>query len=198
MWSHFWKQEVVVHVLQSTAAAAVCLWAHIHARFYVICFGLALFTQHTLSLLYCTCVYHLNDCHLCATLNFHLHSFGSSCLTGNGWSADQTTPRTCSPKSAIIHRNRRLFWQQSVRLPLPLCERSAGLRVGLLLAKPHSFPLFHHSPALVGSHANGTWWRGRTLRSEFPPSLGCPQPPPPFLPLIGKCLSSHTEQSVLR
>lgn len=72
----------------------------------------------------------------------------------------------------------------------PLCECSTGPCGGLLLllAKPHSFPPFHHSSSLVGSHANSTWWRGRALelqkslglerRPEFPPSLGCPRPHP--------------------
>lgn len=82
----------------------------------------------------------------------------------------------------------------------------------ILLAKTRGFPTFHHSPSLVGSCANSSWWCRRDLKRlkmlglepnpKFPPSLCCPQPHPNFLPNSlhkqpVKCFSSDTEQSVL-
>lgn len=178
--------------LQSVHTLLQCASEPTFAYIFMSCVWvrLPLHGTHTAALVAHLHFTHLNNCQLCVTLNFHLHSFGSSCLTGNGGSADQTTPHTCSPKCTVIHGNMHLLWQQSVVCPLPFCVCSAGPCRGLflLLAKPHGFPAFHHSPSLVGNRANSPRWRGSALelqkssglerRPEFPPSLGCPWPHP--------------------
>jgi len=74
-------------------------------------------------------------------------------------------------------------------VPSLLCVECWSIRRGLLLAKPHGFPTFHHFPSLVGSRANGSLWCGKALKlqksldfepePEFPPSP-CFSKPPPF------------------
>lgn len=119
-FSHLWKLRSFCTFAEYAHTAAVCLWAHIQIHPHVICFDWACLTLHTHCCAYSPPAFtHLNNCQLCVTLNFHLHLFGSSCFTGNGGSADQTTLNTCSPKCTIIHGNMHLFWQQSVMRSLP-------------------------------------------------------------------------------
>lgn len=196
-----------------TRTAALRLWAH---RRVFLChlFGLSSSSTHC-----CSCstpaFTHLNNCQLCVTLNFQLHSFGSSCLTGNGGSADQTTPAHLQPQ---MHRypwkHAHVLTAVSYSSP-PFCVCSVGPCEGLslLLAKPHGFPTFHHSSSLVGCRANSTWWRGRAVEHQklsglewrpeiSSPFLAAPRTPPhsslkSLRKQSEKCLSSYTEESVL-
>lgn len=156
---------------------------------------------------------HLNNCQLCVPLNFHLHSFGSSCLTGNGRSADQTTPHTCSPKCTVIHGNMHLFWQQSVICPLPsVCAALVHVEASCSYSPSHMVsPHFITPLSLVGSGANNPRWRGSVLELQkssvwsgglnFLPLLAAPDPtqffPQSLCKQSEKHLSSYTEQSVL-
>lgn len=101
--------------------------------------------------------------------------------------------RTPAALNAPLSVEMCLFWQQPVICPPPFCVWSYGPCGGclLLLAKPHGFPAFHHSPSHVGRSANSTLLHGRDLkfqnslgleaRPEFPPCPSATQDPTPFL-----------------
>ena len=164
---------------------------------------------------------HLNNCQLCVTLNFHLRSFGSSCLTGSGGSADQTMLHTCSAKCAVIRGKRALVFTAASHLSpsLPCVRRAGRSREASCLPghmlSPHFItllPPWASVPVAVGGVGKAFKLKtssGSEPRHEFSPSPCCLQPYPKsptassssssysLYKQSEKCLGSNTEQSVL-
>lgn len=77
----------------------------------------------------------LKNCQLCVTMNFPLPSFGSSRLTGNDTSADQTLVHTCGPSCTSYS------WKFELVLTVNYssCQTSATLTCRY----SHTYPTFH-------------------------------------------------------
>lgn len=195
-----------------TRTAALRLWAH--RRVFLCHLFVSSSSTHC-----CSCstpaFTHLNNCQLCVTLNFQLRSFGSSCLTGNGGSADQTTPAHLQPQ---MHRlsmeTRTCFDSSQLFVPSLLCVQCWSMWRPLALTRqatwfPHISSLFF--PCGLPCQQHLVAWEGCGTSEvvgfgvkawNFLPFLASPRTPPhsslkSLRKQSEKCLSSYTEESVL-